>query len=477
MAEQTYQYDVVVVGSGPGGYVAAIRAAQLGLKTAIVERESLGGVCLNWGCIPTKALIHNAEVLEELHNAADFGFSFENLHVDFGKAVKRSRDIVARQTRGVAFLMKKNKIDVIEGHGVFTDDHTVKVTPTEFMPEAKEQSITAAHFVVATGARARSLPGTEIDGKQVIQYRDALVLDEVPKKLIVVGSGAIGMEFSYVYSTYGAEVTVVEMLDQLLPLEDAEVAAEIQKVFNKKGIKTLISTRTEKVEVAKKGVTVTVKNLKTEETETLTADKVLMAIGVQPNTENVGLDAAGVKLDKRGFIEIDEVMRTSVPHIYAIGDCTGKLALAHVASAMGLVAAETIAGAATMPIPADRYIFMPRCTYCEPQVASLGYTEAQAKEKGFDVRVGKFPFMPNGKAQALGAKVGFVKIIADAKYGEILGAHLVGTGVTELLPELSLAQMMEITPAEIARNVHAHPTLSEVIMEAAHAVEGHPIHM
>ncbi len=477
MADHGYQYDVVVVGSGPGGYVAAIRAAQLGLKTAIVERENLGGVCLNWGCIPTKALIHNAEILEELHNAADYGFSFDNLKVDFGKAVKRSRDIVSRQTKGVGFLMKKNKIEVIEGHGVFVDSHTLQVTPSEFKPEAKEQRITAANFIIATGARARSLPGTQIDGDRIIQYRDAIVLKEVPKKLIVVGSGAIGMEFSYVYSTYGAEVTVVEMLDQILPLEDAEVAAEVQKVFSKRGVTMLTSTRTEKVEIGADGVTVTVKNVKTDEVQTLTADKVLMAIGVQPNTDSLGLDAAGVKVEKRGFIEIDEVMRTNVPHIYAIGDCTGKLALAHVASAMAIVAAETIAGAPTLPIPADRYIFMPRATYCDPQVASLGYTEAQAKEKGFEVKVGKFPFMPNGKAQALNAKVGFVKIIADAKYGEILGAHLVGPGVTELLPELSLAQMMEITPAEIARNVHAHPTLSEVLMEAAHAVEGHPIHM
>ncbi len=477
MADHGYQYDVVVVGSGPGGYVAAIRAAQLGLKTAIVERENLGGVCLNWGCIPTKALIHNAEILEELHNAADYGFSFDNLKVDFGKAVKRSRDIVSRQTKGVGFLMKKNKIEVIEGHGVFVDSHTLRVTPSEFKPEVKEQRITAANFIIATGARARSLPGTQIDGDRIIQYRDAIVLKEVPKKLIVVGSGAIGMEFSYVYSTYGAEVTVVEMLDQILPLEDAEVAAEVQKVFSKRGVTMLTSTRTEKVEIGADGVTVTVKNVKTDEVQTLTADKVLMAIGVQPNTDSLGLDAAGVKVEKRGFIEIDEVMRTNVPHIYAIGDCTGKLALAHVASAMAIVAAETIAGAPTLPIPADRYIFMPRATYCDPQVASLGYTEAQAKEKGFEVKVGKFPFMPNGKAQALNAKVGFVKIIADAKYGEILGAHLVGPGVTELLPELSLAQMMEITPAEIARNVHAHPTLSEVLMEAAHAVEGHPIHM
>lgn len=477
MADHGYQYDVVVVGSGPGGYVAAIRAAQLGLKTAIVERENLGGVCLNWGCIPTKALIHNAEILEELHNAAEYGFSFDNLTVDFSKAVKRSRDIVSRQTKGVGFLMKKNKIEVIEGHGVFVDSHTLKVTPSEFKPDIKEQTVTAAHFIIATGARARSLPGTEIDGDRIIQYRDAIVLKDAPKKLIVVGSGAIGMEFSYVYSTYGAEVTVVEMLDQILPLEDAEVAAEVQKAFSKRGVTMLTSARTEKVEIGADGVTVTVKNLKTDEVQTLTADKVLMAIGVQPNTDNLGLEAAGVKTEKRGFIEIDDVMRTNVPHIYAIGDCTGKLALAHVASAMAIVAAETIAGAPTMPIPAERYIFMPRATYCDPQVASLGYTEAQAKEKGFDVKVGKFPFMPNGKAQALNAKVGFVKIIADAKYGEILGAHLVGPGVTELLPELSLAQMMEITPAEIARNVHAHPTLSEVLMEAAHAVEGHPIHM
>ena len=477
MAEHSYQYDVVVVGSGPGGYVAAIRAAQLGLKTAIVERESLGGVCLNWGCIPTKALIHNAEILETLHDAADYGFTFDNLQVNFGAAVKRSRDVVGRQTKGVGFLMKKNKIDVINGQAAFVDAHTLQVGPSEYIADAKPQTVTAANYIVATGARARSLPGTQIDGNRIIQYRDAVVLKEVPQKLIVVGSGAIGMEFSYVYSTYGADVTVIEMLDTILPLEDAEVAAEVHKVFTKKGVKIHTSTRTEKVEIGENGVTVTVKNLKDDKVTSLQADKVLMAIGVQPNTDGVGLDKAGVALDNRGFITIDANMRTNVDNIFAIGDCTGKLALAHVASAMGIVAAETIAGAPTQPIPAERYIFMPRCTYCEPQVASLGYTEAQAREKGFDIKIGKFPFMPNGKAQGLNAKVGFVKIIADAKYGEILGAHLVGTDVTELLPELSLAQFMEITPAEIARTVHAHPTLSEVIMEAAHGVEGHPIHL
>ncbi len=472
-----YDFDVIVVGSGPGGYVAAIRAAQLGLKTAIVERENLGGVCLNWGCIPTKALIHNAEVLETLHHAKDFGFSFDNLTVDWGAAIKRSRDVVNRQTKGVAFLMRKNKIEVIEGHGVFTDSHTLQVTPAEIKPDAAERTVTAANFIIAVGARARGLPGIEIDSDRILQYRDAVTLKEIPAKMVVVGSGAIGMEFSYVYRSYGAEITVIEMLDQLLPLEDPEVAAEVTKAVTKAGMKIMVGTRTEKVERTETGVKVTVKNLKTEATETLEADKVLMAVGIMPNTDKAGLDKAGVTMDRRGVVEIDEVMRTNVPHIYAIGDCTGKLALAHVASAQALVAAETIAGAETVPIPAERYIMLPRATYCNPQVASLGLTEAQAKEKGYEIKVGKFPFMPNGKAQALDARTGFVKIIADAKYGEILGAHLVGPNVTELLPELSLAQFMEITPAEIARTVHSHPTLSEVVMEAAHAVEGHSVHM
>ncbi|MCC6165907.1 MAG: dihydrolipoyl dehydrogenase, partial [Caldilineaceae bacterium] len=414
---------------------------------------------------------------ETLHTAKEFGFTFDNLKVDWPAAVKRSRDVSARQNKGVSFLMRKNKIDVIEGHATFKDPHTIDVQPSEYLPEAKARTVTAANFIVAVGARARGLPGIEIDGDRIIQYRDALVLDEIPKKMIVVGSGAIGMEFSYVYHTYGSEITVIEMLDQLLPLEDPEVSAEVAKEFRKSGIKTLVSTRTEKVEKTDNGVKVTVKNLKDDSTATLEADKVLMAIGVQPNTDKAGLDAAGVALDRRGMVEIDAVMRTNVPHIYAIGDCTGKLALAHVASAQGIVAAETIADVETVPIPADRYIMLPRCTFCSPQVASLGLTEAQAKEKGYEIKVGKFPMMPNGKAQAMGVKVGFVKIIADAKYGEILGAHLVGPNVTELLPELSLAQFMEITPAEIARTVHSHPTLSEVIMEAAHAVEGHPIQM
>ena len=476
MSNHSYDYDVVVVGSGPGGYVAAIRAAQLGLKTAIVERENLGGVCLNWGCIPTKALIHNAEVLETFQDAKTYGISFDNLQVDFGAAVKRSRGIVDRQTKGVAFLMKKNKIDVIEGEGSFVDAHTLSVAASSIAPEAADRNVTADNFIIAVGARARSLPGMAIDGDKVIQYRDAIVMDEVPEKLIVVGSGAIGMEFSYIYSTYGADVTVIEMLDQLLPLEDTDVADEVAKAFRRAKINTMVSTRTEKIELTDAGVNVTVKNLADDSEQVLTADKVLVAIGVQPNTDSVNLDGAGVAASQHGFVEVNGVMRTNVPNIYAIGDCTGKLALAHVASAMALVAAETIAGVETLPIPDERYKFMPRCTYCHPQVASLGMTEAQAKEAGYTINVGKFPFMPNGKAQALNERSGFVKIISDAEYGEILGAHMVGPDVTELLPELSLAQFMEITPDEIARTVHAHPTLSEVIMEAAHAVDGLPIH-
>ncbi len=472
-----YDYDVVVVGSGPGGYVAAIRAAQLGQKTAIVERESLGGVCLNWGCIPKKSLLKNAEVLTTLHEAEEFGFTFDNLQVDFSSAVQRSLSVVDRQTKGVGFLMRKNKIDVIEGHAVFTDAHTIEVGPSEFKEDAEKRSVTAENFIIATGARARDLPGVEVDGTRVMQYRDAIRPQDQPESLIVVGAGPIGMELGYFYQTYGTEVTIIEMLDQILPLEEPDVASEVHKVFAKKGFNLLTSSRTENFEVTDSGVKVTVKNLKDESTETIEAERVLISIGITPNTDKMGIDQAGVQLDQRGFVEIDANMRTNVENIYAIGDCTGKLPLAHVASAQAIVAAETIAGAETLPIPAEKYQFMPRCTYCKPEVASMGLTEAEAKEAGYELTIGKFPFMPNGKAQAIGAKVGFVKIITDAKYGEILGAHLVGPDVTELLPELSLAQFMEITPAEIARTVHAHPTLSEVIMEAAHAAEGHAIHM
>ncbi|RIK40618.1 MAG: dihydrolipoyl dehydrogenase [Chloroflexi bacterium] len=472
-----YDYDLIVLGSGPGGYVAAIRAAQLGLRTGIVERENLGGICLNWGCIPKKALLKNADVLETLHSAADYGFTFDNLRVDFSSAVKRSLDVAARQTKGVAFLMRKNKIDVIEGLGVFTDAHTLKITPDEINPKAQERTVTAANFIVATGARARNLPDVEVDGTRIMTYRHAMRPEEQPKSMLVVGAGPIGMELGYFYHAYGTEVTIVEMLDQLLPLEDPESSAEVAKVFRRKGIKFFTGIRTEGFDVGKSSVKVTLRNLKDDKTETIEVERVLIAIGIVPNTENIGLEKVGVALGKGGFVEIDANMRTNVPHIYSIGDCTGKLALAHVASAQALVAAESIAGAPTLPIPAERYQFMPRCTYTKPEVASFGMTEEQAKAAGHEVKVGKFPIMPNGKAQAINEKDGFVKLVVDARYGEILGAHLVGPEVTELLPELSLAQFMEITPAEIARTVHAHPTLSEVIMEAAHVVEGHAIHI
>ena len=478
MADHSYDYDVVVLGSGPGGYVAAIRAAQLGLKTAIVERENMGGVCLNWGCIPKKALLHNAEVLETVRDEAkDFGITFDNLQVDFGSAAKRSLGIVQKQTKGVSFLMRKNKIDVIEGHGTFVNDHTLKVTPSEINPEAPEKTVSAANIVIATGGRARGLPGVEFDGERVLHYRHAIRPVAQPKSMAVIGAGAIGMELGYFYSTYGTELTIIEMMDRVLPNEEPEASDEVQKAFKKKGIHVLTGTMTEKVEVTDDGVTLHVKSVADGSTQTISAEKVLIAINIVPNTETIELGTAGVAADERGFIQVDEVMRTNVPHIYAIGDCTGKLALAHVASAMAIVAAETIGGVETIPIPDEKYKFMPRCTYCKPEVASLGMTEAQAKEAGFEVNIGKFPYLPNGKAQAINAKSGFVKIIADAKYGEILGAHIVGPQATELLPELSLAQFMEITPAEIARTVHAHPTLSEIVMEAAHGVEGHPIHM
>ena len=472
-----YDYDLIVIGSGPGGYVTAIRGAQLNLKTALIEREHLGGVCLNWGCIPKKALIKSAEVLDTLQHAQEFGLTFDNLQVDYGAAVGRSLQIVDRQTKGVGFLMRKNKIDVIEGHARFTDAHSVQVSAGPLNPDAETRSVTARNFVVATGARARDLPGIEADGERILQYRHAIRLTEIPASLLVVGAGPIGMELSHIYATYGAQVTIVEMMDQALPLEDADVAQEVVRAFQKRGIKVLTSSRTEGFEVGQQSVAVTVRNVNDENAQTLEVEKVLLAVGITPNTEDVGLDAAGVERNRQGYIEIDENMRTSRDNIYAIGDCTGKLALAHVASAQAIVAAEHSAGQATTPIPAERYIFMPRCTFCAPQVASMGMTEAQAQAAGYTVNVGKFPFMANGAAQAQGARAGFVKIIADQKYGEILGAHIVGPNATELLPELSLAQMMELTPAEIAHNVHAHPTLAEVVMEAAHGVEGLPIHM
>ncbi len=472
-----YDYDLIVIGSGPGGYVAAIRGAQLNLKTALIEREHLGGVCLNWGCIPKKALIKSAEVLDTLQHAKEFGLSFDNLQVDYGAAVGRSLQIVGRQTKGVGFLMKKNKIDVIEGHARFTGAHSVQVSAGPLKPDAEPRTVTAGSFVVATGARARDLPGIQADGERILQYRHAIRLTEIPASLLVVGAGPIGMELSHIYATYGAQVTIVEMMDQALPLEDAEVAQEVVRAFEKRGMKVLTSSRTEGFEVGERSVTVTVRNVNDESVQTVEVEKVLLAVGITPNTEDVGLDAAGVERDREGYIEIDEFMRSSRANIYAIGDCTGKMPLAHVASAQAIVAAEHIAGQAAMPIPAERYIFMPRCTFCVPQVASMGMTEAAAQAAGYTVNVGKFPFMPNGAAQAQGVRGGFVKIVADQKYGEILGAHIVGPNATELLPELSLAQMMELTPAEIAHNVHAHPTLAEVVMEAAHSVEGMPIHM
>lgn len=467
-------YDVVVIGGGPGGYVAAIRAAQLGLQTAIVEREQLGGVCLNWGCIPSKALLRNAEIVNLLGRGGEFGFSFDNLKVDFGVAVKRSRQVSERLVKGVGSLMRKNKIDVFTGTGKLRTANEIEFTPND---GGAASLIQTRHTILATGARARGLPGIELDGERIIGYRQAIVLDKVPQRVVIVGAGAIGMEFAYVWQAYGTQITVVEMLPQVLPLEDEEVSAEVAKAFKKMKINVMTATRTEGVERTADGVRVRVKNVDSGQEETLEAELVLIATGVRPNSENLGLETVGVATSRPGFVEVDEYLRTNVPNVYAIGDLTGKVLLAHVASAQGIVAAEHIAGHDTMPLTPERYTDMPRCTYCVPQVASMGLTEKQARAAGYDVKVGKFPFMANGKALGLAEREGFVKIIADSKYGEILGAHMVGPEVTELLPEVILAKTWELTPEEIARSVHAHPTLSEAIMEAAHAVLGAAIHI
>jgi len=462
-------FDVVVIGAGPAGYVAAIRAAQLKQKVAIVDKQWLGGVCLNVGCIPSKSLLKNAEVAHTLRERGkDFGFSFDNLKLDYGVAVKRSRQNSDRLVKGVGFLMRKNNIAVHMGEAKFKSADMLTVTDKD----GKATELKAKNIILATGASV-AVPGAwKVDGEKVLTYQEAILQEKLPKSVVVIGSGAIGVEFATIWSSYGVDVTIVEMLPRLVPLEDEEISKDLKKEFEKRGIKCLVGNKVESVEATETGVKVKVSSDGKE--TTLEADQALVAIGFRPNSKGFGLEEVGVKLNERGLVEINEKMQTSVPNIYAIGDVTGKLMLAHVGSAMGIVCAENIAGAETVTLDYD---MLPRATYCHPQIASFGYTEAQAKERGYNIKVGRFPFQANGKALGLGDYAGWVKIVVDEKYGEILGAHMIGPEVTELLPELTLAHLMELTPHEIARNVHAHPSLSEVLMEAAHSAEGQPIHI
>ncbi len=462
-------YDVVVIGAGPGGYVAAIRAAQLGKKTAIVDRQWLGGVCLNVGCIPSKALLKNAEVAHTLRERGkEFGFTVDGLKLDYAAAVKRSRQVSDRLVKGVGFLMKKNAIDVHMGTARLTSPGAVSVTDGE----GKVTGLTAKDVILATGSSTAMIPGVQPDGKQVLTYVEAILQERLPNSVVIIGAGPIGLEFATIWNAYGVAVTVVEMLPRIAPLEDEEVSRELAKALTKRGIRLVTGAKVEKIESSKSGVKLQVSG--EGGGQTLEAEQALVAVGFKPNSAGLGLEEIGVKLDGRGAIEIDERMATNVSGVWAIGDVTAKLMLAHVASAMGIVCAENIAGVESIRL---EYVNMPRAIYTQPQVASFGWTEAQAREAGHEIKVGRFNFQANGKALGLGDYAGWVKILTDARYGEILGAHLIGPEVTELLPELTLAQRMELTPAEIARNVHAHPTLSEVLMEAAHAAEGHPIHM
>ena len=461
----TENYDVIVIGAGPAGYVAAIRAAQLKQKVAIVDKQWLGGVCLNIGCIPSKSLLKNAEVAHTLRERGkDFGFSFDNLKLDYGVAFKRSRQNSDRLTKGVGFLMKKNNITVVMGEAKFKTKDTLTATDKD----GKTSELKAKNIVVATGASAAMLPGVTVDGKKIVTYVEAILQDSLPKSAVIVGAGAIGLEFATIWNSYGVDVTVIEILPRILPREDEEISKELTKELTKRGIKIKTDIKFESIAVSGSKVKVKLPE------ETLEVDQVLVATSFTPNSKGLGLESICVKIDERGMIEVDEKMQTNVPGIWAIGDVTGKLMLAHVGSAMGIVCAENIAGHETVTLD---YEMMPRATYCQPQVASFGLTEAQARERGFNIKIGRFPFQANGKALGLGDYAGFVKIVMDEKYGEILGAHMIGPEVTELLPELTLARMMELTPHEIARNVHAHPTLSEVLMEAAHGAEGQPIHI
>ncbi|MEV0827288.1 dihydrolipoyl dehydrogenase [Nonomuraea rubra] len=455
-------YDVVVLGAGPGGYTAAVRAAQLGLRTAVVEEKYWGGVCLNVGCIPSKALLRNAELAHIFHNEAKtFGISGE-VTFDYGAAFQRSRKVADGRVKGVHYLMKKNAITEYDGRGTFLDANTLQVNG---------ETITFSHCIIAAGATTRLIPGTQLS-ERVVTYEEQILTEELPGSIVIAGAGAIGVEFAYVLHNYGVKVTIVEFLDRVVPLEDEEVSAELAKRYKRLGIEVLTSTRVDSIEDTGSGVKVTV--TRGDQTQVLEADKVLQAIGFQPRVDGYGLEKTGVALTDRGAIAVDGRGRTNVPHIYAIGDVTAKLMLAHAAESMGIIAAETIAGAETMELD---FVMIPRATYCQPQVASFGYTEAQARDLGYDVKVAKFPFTANGKAHGLGDSAGFVKIISDNTHGELLGAHLIGPEVTELLPELTLAQQWDLTVHEVARNVHAHPTLGEAVKEAIHGLAGHMINM
>ncbi len=459
----TKEYDVAVLGAGPGGYVGAIRASQLGLKTAIIEKKYWGGVCLNVGCIPSKALLRNAELAYILQHQADtFGINGD-FTFDYAKAYKRSRRVSNGLTKGVQFLMRKNKIDSYEGWATINDANSLTVD----LNKGDSETIRFKNLIIATGASTRLIPGTALS-ERVVTYEEQIMEDKLPASIIIAGAGAIGVEFAYIMRNYGVDVTLVEYFDRILPLEDPEVIAELAKAFKKLGVKILTSTRVDSIDDSGEQVEVAV--TRADETrETLQAERVLQAIGFRPRVEGYGLEALGVAINDAGGIAINEKMQSNIQHIYAIGDVTAKLMLAHVAETMGVVAAENIAGAPTVTLDFD---MMPRATYCQPQVASFGYTEAQAKERGYEVNIAKFPFQANGKARGMGDATGFVKVISDKKYGELLGAHMIGHDVTELLPELTLARSAELTPEEIARNVHAHPTLSEALKEAAHGLEG-----
>ncbi len=460
------KYDVIVLGAGPGGYVAAIRAAQLGMKTAIVEKEKVGGICLNWGCIPTKALLRSAELLEAMRRAQEFGLRAGEVSFDFPKVIKRSRQVADRLVRGVEYLLRKNRVETIQGTGRFVGKGVLEVESTDGKKEVQ-----ASHIVVATGARPRAIPGVEFDGKKILTSKEAMLLQSPPESMIIVGAGAIGVEFGYFYNAFGTKVTLIEMMPQILPLEDKECADVVARSFKKAGIEVVTGARVTSVSKSAKKVKVTVE--KDGKPSTYEAEVSLVAIGVQGNVEGIGLEAIGVEVEK-AFIKIDEKYRTNVDGVYAIGDVIGPPLLAHVASHEGISCVEGIAGLTPHPVDYDA---VPSCTYCRPQVASFGLREEKAKERGFDVRVGKFPFRANGKALALGEPDGFVKLVFDKKYGELLGAHIVGPEATELLAELGVARTLETTFAEIASTVHAHPTLSETIMEAALDADGRAIHI